>query len=385
MLKKCFALTLALLLVVSCFGCGSKSRQSGAADGVSTTMAQPDKEKETTVKTLAEGNKIAFLVNTPEQDVEFNPVVMRIADGYDRSVMTVAIPDESVEDPLNVMRTAVATALDPQVKVMVFSGAAAGVANALKEVRAQRDDVTLIVCDPVEDTAEMREYADLILRVDYAAYAADAVRRAKEMGAVNFVLLTSERELKLFDVATMKKAAQDTCAKEKMTFKAVACPDMLESGRTQESGEQFIAEEASRQMEKLGEKTALFCVSPQLQGALARQAALRGMVMPATFRPSPLAIAEGVGVSLDGHETDAAYAMQQLREQAETLGIQGRVATWGVSMPDVMMQTAFACAQAVVDGDALSEQAVRKALPDDAVTVAADGVVYTLSAETTVF
>ena len=380
MIKKCVALMLALLLTALCFGCGQKTPE---VTDTTTTKAPADKEPETTVKTLTAGSKIAFFVNNASQDIQFNPVVLQLAGAYDKSVMTVAIPDDSVSNTLQVARTAIATALDPEVRVMIFSGAAADVANALKQVREKRDDVTLIVCDPVEDTAEMRAYADLILRVDYKAYAADAVKRAKEMGAESFVFLTSARELKLFEIAAMKQAAQTTCEKEKMTFKAAAIPDMLDGGSTQASGEQFIAEEVNRQYDKFGEKTALFCVSPQLQGAVARQAAQHGMIMPATFRPSPLMIAEGVGVSMEGHEDDAAYAVQQMKKQADSLGLAGHVSTWGVNVPGALLRTAFAYAQAVVDGDdALTEETLRTYLPDDAVTAKLSDGVVTVSAET---
>ena len=162
MFKKMMALVLALTLSALCFGCG-KTQSSGEG---APTKAGADKEKETTMQTLPEGSKIAFIVHTAAQDVEFNPVVMQIAEGFDQSVMSVAIPEDSTENTLNIMRTAVATAQDPQVKVMVFSGAAAGVADALRQVRAQRDDVTLIVCDPGEIiAADLAPALDQCLKV----------------------------------------------------------------------------------------------------------------------------------------------------------------------------------------------------------------------------
>lgn len=385
MLKKCAACLLVLALCVLCFGCG---KQPGApADGNSTTKAAADGKQTTApAQTLAQGSKIAFLVGTGTQDPQFNPTALALAGGYDSSVMTVALPEDAIENPTNVVRTALATAEDPLVKVMIFSGTTRGVLSAVQQVRQKHEDLTLIVCDPVEDAAQIAEYANLILRVDYDQYAADAVQQAKDMGAEHFVFYSSSRELQLYTIQSMQRAAEAACKKLKLTFKTYACPDMLESGRTQESGEQYMAEDAARRNTEYGKKTALFCVSPALQGAVARMAVTYGMVMPATFRPSPLSLAAGLGVSLDGRETDAAYAMQQLTKKAEELGIRGHVATWGADAPDVLLRTAFAWAQGALEGKAQTDEAAMRAcLSDDALTVTTQGNICSVSAQTTAF
>ena len=111
MLKKCAACLLVLALCVLCFGCG---KQPGApADGNSTTKAAADGKQTTApAQTLAQGSKIAFLVGTGTQDPQFNPTALALAGGYDSSVMTVALPEDAIENPTNVVRTALATAED---------------------------------------------------------------------------------------------------------------------------------------------------------------------------------------------------------------------------------------------------------------------------------
>ena len=133
---------------------------------------------------------------------------------------------------------------------------------------------------------------------------------------------------------------------------------------------------AQKSSEKFGTKTALFCTEPQVQGALAAQAIRHGMVMPATFMPSPLSLAADLGVDLTGHETDSAYALEQLK--AGDSGAAGHVATWSFSAYAAFLQAALDAAIGAVNdsGPAASVKSVTDLLTANnggtAVTVTTD-------------
>jgi hypothetical protein len=133
-----------------------------------------------------------------------------------------------------------------------------------------------------------------------------------------------------------------------MTFKVTPCVDQYGSGETLEDAKRYLSEDVPRQNNTFGEKTALICTEPQVQGALAAQAIRYGMVMPATFMPSPISLSADLGVDLTDHETDSAYALEQLR--AKDVGAAGHVATWTFSAYAAFVQAAFDYASGVLNG-----------------------------------
>ena len=345
MCRRLLAAFLAVLMILLTFGCGK------TADG-KTTAQNSD---------TADNGKIAIITGASEQAPELYAVASKIAKAHPESVLLLKYGEDFYANPTAVQRAAKAAAENQNVKAIIFADGVNGTASAVKMVREMRSDMCIVVCNPHEGSIESKT-ADLMLSVDFPALGETAAEKAKEMGAENFVFYSTRRHLQYSSVVALRKAAEDACKEAGIAFYATSSIDLYETGRTLESAKQYLAEDAARQEEKHGKKTALFCTEPQVQGALAADAAAHGMVMPAAFMPSPLALAADLGVDLTGHETDSAYAVQQLGE--DSVGVKGIVATWSFSAYAAFLQAACDYAAGVLSGsgEAASVDSVQELL-----------------------
>lgn len=333
MFKKCLAALLAVCLILLSFGCGQKP------GGEST---------ETTLKSAAEdGQKVAIIVGEKSVDPETFSAASEIARAYDSSLMLLTFGAEYAADPDAIKTLAEKVAGDDSVQAILFANGVKGTGTAVQRVREMRSDICIAVCNPHEGSVNMHG-ADLVLSVDFPALGEAMVNKAKDMGAENFVFYTTNRHMKYSSVVALRSAAEDACKQQKMTFKLASSVDLLENGRDLETAKLYIAEDAARKNEKFGQKTALVSTEPQVQGAVAAEAVRYGMVMPATFLPSPLLLAADLGVDMTGHETDSAYALEQIR--AGESGAAGHVATWGFSANTAFLQAVLDWTSRVVGG-----------------------------------
>lgn len=339
MLKRILAGLVALTLVLLCFGC-SKNTQK--------------------VK-FPEDTKIAVFVEDQNKDPESYAAAAELAKTYGDNVLVLGL-GEAYETNTNIIsETALATAKDPQVKAMIFAAGVEGVCRAARMVREQNADMLIVCCSPREGNELLSHYADMTLNVDFAALAENMVQNSKTLGAKSFVFYTTPAMLKYAYTRDFRTAVESACKKEKLTYKSAMCVDLTEQGRDVDMAKQFIREDLARKEEKLGKEVAVFTTDPVVQGVLATEAAARGMTMASTFMPSPILLASSMNISLAEHETDSAYAMEQLRAS----DVHGHAATWNTSSRIAMLKTAFAYVTSIlVDGadtwieaDALTEMA----------------------------
>ena len=333
MFKRVLAACLAVILLLLTFGCGKDS----TADPEPVVKDAPKFE-----------GKIAIVVGDQSQSPEAYAAASEIAGVYPDSVMLLKYAENFYSNPNAVTTVAAAAAENQNVKAILFADGVKGTGAAVRAVREARDDVCIVVCNPHEGTVEMKG-ADLMLSVDFPALGQAMVQKAKEMGAENFVFYMTLRHMQYSSVAALRRALELACEDEEMTFKAKTCIDRYDSGKSLDHSKLFLAEDAPRIQSAFGQKTALVCTEPQIQGALAAQVIERGTVMPATFLPSPLSLAADLGVDMSGHETDSKYALEQLR--AESVGASGVVATWEFSSYVAFLHAAFDYAVSVVNGD----------------------------------
>lgn len=331
MSRRIIAAVLAVLMILLTFGCG-KSAEGTATENQNDT---------------ADNGKIAIVIGAYEQAPEIYNAASELAKAHPESVMLLKYAENFHADPTAVTNIASSVAENQNVKAIIFADGVKGTAAAITAVREMRDDICIAVCNPHESTLESKA-ADLMLSVDFPALGQSMVEKAKEAGAENFVFYSTRRHLKYSSVIALRRAAETACKDEGLTFYATSCIDLYEADRTLDGAKQYLAEDAARQEVKIGKKTALFCTEPQVQGALAAEAIAHGMVMPATFLPSPLALAGDLGVDLTDHKTDSAFAMKQLA--ADSVGAKGVVSTWSFSVYTAFLQAAYDYAAGVAAG-----------------------------------
>lgn len=328
MFKRFLAGLLAFALVLLCFGCDRGGKVEKAV--------------------FPEGTKAVIFVEDQQYDPETYAAAAEFARIYGENVKVLGIGADYRTNTDVISESAVSAAKDPEVKAMIFATGVEGVCRAARMVREQREDMLIVCCSPREGNELLSHYADMTLNVDFAALADSMVQKSKELGAKSFVFYTTNSMLRYAYIKDLRTAVETACKQEKLTFKSALCVDLSEEGRDSDMANQFIREDLARKEEKFGKETAVFCTDPTVQGVLAQEAAARGMAMVSTFMPSPLVLASGLNISLADHETDSAYAMEQLKA-AE---VQGHAATWSVSAPIVMLKTAFAYVTSVLADNA---------------------------------
>ena len=345
MCKRITAALLAVLMIVLTFGCGR---------GTDTDTA-------TNAGDTADNGKIAIVIGAYEQSPEIYNAASEIAQAHPASVMLLKYAEDFYVDPAAVTNAVKTVAENQTVKAIVFADGVKGTAAAVKAVRELRDDICIIVCNPHESTIESKA-ADLMLSVDFPALGKSMVENAKAMGAENFVFYSTRRHLKYSSVIALRQAAEAACKDDGLAFYATSCIDLYDEGRTLDAAKLYLSEDVARQEAKIGNKTALFCTEPLVQGTLASETVKHGMVMPASFLPSPLALCADLGVDLKDHETDSAFAVKQLG--ADSVGAKGVVSTWGFSVYAAFLQTAYDYAAGVLTGSgtATSVERVQKLL-----------------------
>ena len=339
MLKRILAGLVALTLVLLCFGCGKNAQKVQ----------------------FPEGTKVTIFVEEQNKDPENYAAAAALAKTYGENVQVLGLGADYETNTNVISETAVSAAADPQVKAMIFAAGVEGVCRAARMVREQREDMLIVCCSPREGNELLSHYADMTLNVDFAALAENMVQNSKALGAKSFVFYTTNALLKYAYTRDFRTAVETACEKEKLTFKSALGVDLTEDGRDVEMAKQFIREDLARKEEKFGKETAVFTTDPAVQGVLAQEAAARGMTMASTFMPSPIRLAMSMNISLAEHETDSAYAMEQLTAS----DVHGFASTWNTSSAVAMLQTAFAYVTSVlVDGadtwieaDALTEMA----------------------------
>lgn len=347
MAKRILAALLCVVLICLCVGCGKKTEGTDTSDVATTTKA------------VKKGEKISIIIEGAEENPIQYHAATEISKAYGDAVSVTTFPQGYISDISKATQVAMAIAKDTEVTAIIFATGVPGTFAAVKQVRAERTDVKMVVCNPVEDPALFTNFANLVLSVDYTALANDAVKAAKQAGAKNYVFYTTNRHLKYDYAQSLRTAMEAACKKEKLTFKASVCVDTQEQGRDLATAKLYIAEDAVRVIDKLGKDTALFCVDPAVQGAVAKAAVTHGMYMPVSYLPGPLAIAADLGVDMTGHESDTAYAMEKLKETAKTSGAAGHVGTWGFDTESTFLNAVMD----LLNGkEAMSEEKVTAAL-----------------------
>ncbi|MBQ3151511.1 MAG: DUF3798 domain-containing protein [Clostridia bacterium] len=329
-MKKILSLVLATALLLCLFGCN-------------------DKPAETKDETPVLKGKVALFIGSQESDKETFSKSVEFAKEYGNEIMILGYdPYESGQNG-TMEKVALSTADDPEVKAMIFSNGVDGTEDTVKQVREKRSDMFIMVCNPVEGVDEVSRYADVVISLDFTEFGKSMVEASKSMGAENFVFYSFNRHIAYPAVRQLRTAVEEACKESEMTFKLATSVDAYEKSRDVETAKLYITEDVTRKDNKFGKNTVLFSTDSLVQSTLATEVKEHGMMMVSSFLPSPLAVAEAFSVSLLEKPTDSAYVMEELKKNVADSAVSGRVATWGCSLPVLMIESCIDLALDIVE------------------------------------
>jgi hypothetical protein len=220
-----------------------------------------------------------------------------------------------------------AMASDPDVKAIVICQGVPGTAAAIDKVKEVRDDILFVIGTVHEEPYMMAGKADILFEIDQPTRGTSIVEKAKEMGAKTFIHYSFPRHMSYPLLAKRREIMEETCKKIGLEFVFVNAPDPTGEGGVAGS-QQFILEDAPRQVEKYGPDTAFFSTNCSMQEPLIKSVVKTKAIYPEQCCPSPFhALPNALGLKVE-NKGDVPYILKAIEEKVAELGMQGRIATW---------------------------------------------------------
>ena len=246
--------------------------------------------------------------------------------GADR-VIHVTYPDKFMDEQETTISQVMAMASDPEVKAIVICQGVPGTAAAIDKVREVRDDILFLIGTVHEEPYMMAGKADLLFEIDQPTRGTSIVEKAKDMGAKTFIHYSFPRHMSYPLLAKRREIMEETCKKIGLEFVFVNAPDPTGEGGVA-GAQQFILEDAPRQVEKYGPDTAFFSTNCSMQEPLIKSVVKTKAIYPEQCCPSPFhALPNALGLKVE-NKGDVPYILKAIEEKVAELGMQGRIATW---------------------------------------------------------
>jgi hypothetical protein len=261
------------------------------------------------------------------------------------SIVSAVNSDDFAVLPIMVKTVAEQMAADKSVKVMIFDRAVVGTAQAITEIKKTRSDLFIVCIASDEDASSISSLADLVINVNEIELGKAAVEQAKEMGAQIFIHYTYNRHLEYKEVVRRKDAIEKACEQAGIEFYNEPSVDPSSENGV-DGAKQYIREDAVRKQKKFtGKKIAYFSTDSVIQDALIETSLQYKTILPVQVNPSPyVGFPEMLGIDMKGHESDIQYLLTQIKQKVQEKGNSGKMAIWSVSMPQVMLNSAFSYA-----------------------------------------
>ena len=272
--------------------------------------------------------KIGIMTGTVSQGEEEYRAGEEMIEKYGKDrVLHVTYPDKFMDEQETTISQIMSMASDPEVKAIIICQAIPGTAAAIDKVKEVRDDIVFILGTIQEEPYMMAGKGDILLEIDQISRGSSIVEKAKEMGAKTFVHYSFPRHMAMPLLAQRRQLMEDKAKEIGVEFVFVNAPDPTGEGGVAAS-QQFILEDAPRQVEKYGKDTAFFSTNCSMQEPLIKSIVKTGALYPEQCCPSPFhALPNALGIKVE-NKGDVPYIVNAITEKAKELNMTGRLSTW---------------------------------------------------------
>ena len=171
------------------------------------------------------------------------------------------------------------------------------------------------------------EKADILYEIDQPTRGTTIIEKARDMGAKTFIHYSFPRHMSMPLLATRRDIMEKTAKELGIEFVFVNSPDPTGEGGVA-GAQQFILEDAPRQVEKYGPDTAFFSTNCSMQEPLIKSVVKGKALYPEQCCPSPFhALPNALGLKVES-KGDVPYILNAINEKIVELGMEGRIATW---------------------------------------------------------
>lgn len=282
--------------------------------------------------------KIGIITGTVSQGDEEYAAAQKMKEKYGDMIVTATYPDNFSSEVEQTIATATNMAADPDVKVIVWVQAVPGATAAINKIKETRDDILFISGVCAEDPGVIAAASDICLLVDELSMGKTVVEQAAKQGAKTFVHISFERHLGYTTIAARRERMIATCKELGIEFVDATAPDPTgDAGTT--GAQAWVTENIKVYVEKYGKDTAFFCTNCGMQVPLIQQCAELGAIFPQQCCPSPFhGYPSAFNISMDGHEGDVDYILDEITKKVAEYGNTGRMSTWKVPVNMLMVE-----------------------------------------------
>jgi len=272
--------------------------------------------------------KIGIMTGTVSQgEEEYRAGEEMVAKYGEDRVIHVTYPDKFMDEQETTISQVLAMASDPDVKAIVVCQAVPGTAAAIDKVREVRDDILFVLGTIHEEPYMIAEKADILYEIDQPTRGTTIIEKARDMGAKTFIHYSFPRHMSMPLLATRRDIMEKTAKELGIEFVFVNSPDPTGQGGAA-GAQQFILEDAPRQVEKYGPDTAFFSTNCSMQEPLIKSVVKGKALYPEQCCPSPFhALPNALGLKVES-KGDVPYILNAINEKIVELGMEGRIATW---------------------------------------------------------
>ena len=279
--------------------------------------------------------------------------------GKDR-VIHVTYPDKFMDEQETTISQVMSLASDPEVKAIVICEAVPGTAAAIEKVKEVRDDIAFILATVHEESYMMAGKADILFEIDQLERGRTIIEKAKEMGAKTFVHYSFPRHMSYLLLSKRRDIMEKTAKEIGLEFVFVNAPDPTGEGGVAGS-QQFILEDAPRQVEKYGPETAFFSTNCSMQEPLIKSVVKTKALYPEQCCPSPFhALPNALGLKVE-NKGDVPYIINAIQEKVKELGMEGRISTWTAPIAMTFIRAGAEYAMDFANGKFTEKQDVPRA------------------------
>ena len=344
-MKKVLALFLVAVMLLSFTAC---TKPAEPAAGTDPADAEPEENK----------FKIAVYTGTVSQGEEEFRAAEKMAEKYPDIVVTQTYPDNFTKEQETVIANALSLVSDPDVKALVMVQAVPGACAAFEKVREARPDVLIIGGVPGEDPDMIAKKADLVLQGDELSMGYAIPAQAKKLGAKKFVHYSFPRHMSYPLLAQRRDILKAECEKLGMEFVDATAPDPTGDAGVP-GAQQFILEDVPRKVKELGKDTNFFSTNCAMQEPLIKSVLDEGAIYAQQCCPSPYHAYPGaLGISVEGHEGDVEYLVEQIKAKVSEKGGTGRFSTWPVPINMMFVEAGVEYAKGYLEGTITSKNDV---------------------------
>ncbi len=272
--------------------------------------------------------KIGIMTGTVSQgEEEYRAGEEMVAKYGEDRVIHVTYPDKFMDEQETTISQVLAMASDPDVKAIVVCQAVPGTAAAIDKVREVRDDILFVLGTIHEEPYMIGEKADILYEIDQPSRGTTIIEKARDMGAKTFIHYSFPRHMSMPLLATRRDIMEKTAKELGVEFVFVNSPDPTGEGGVA-GAQQFILEDAPRQIEKYGPDTAFFSTNCSMQEPLIKSVVKGKALYPEQCCPSPFhALPNALGLKVES-KGDVPYILKAIEDKIVELGMEGRISTW---------------------------------------------------------